>query len=222
MSKILLLLEGFTEHKFIENILAPHFQPLNVYLIPTILNTKRNPDGTVFKGGIVPYERVKREVTLLLGDSSVQLVSTMFDLYALSDDFPGRGERLPSSLLQRATFLEQKFQADINDPHFLPYFQLPEFESLLFVNPDELADYFALSRRERQEFHDIRNAFSTPEEINDQNPPSKRIKAIVPKYQKTIDGISILEKVAVENYCAQCAHFNQWYQKLLSYGNPTS
>ncbi|OLS13929.1 MAG: hypothetical protein RBG13Loki_2432, partial [Promethearchaeota archaeon CR_4] len=161
MSKILLLLEGFTEQKFIEIILAPHFQPLNVFLIPTILRTKRNPDGTVYKGGIIPYKRIKREVTLLLGDSSAQLVSTMFDFYALSDDFPGQ-ETLPfPSLLQRATFLEQKFQEDINDPRFFPYFQVPEFESLLFVNPDELANHFALSRRERAELHDIRSSFST-------------------------------------------------------------
>ena len=48
---------------------------------------KRGPN---FKGGITSFGQVERDLRRLLGDTSAALVTTMFDLYGLPDDFPVR------------------------------------------------------------------------------------------------------------------------------------
>ena len=90
MRKVLVLVEGQTEEKFVKEVLNPHLNNYGKYLIPTLVNTKIVKSGPNFKGGIISYTQVRRDLMRLLGDTSALRVTTMFDLYGLPGEFPGR------------------------------------------------------------------------------------------------------------------------------------
>jgi hypothetical protein len=55
MGKVLILVEGQTEEKFVKEVLNPHLNNYGKYLIPTLLRTKIVKSGPNFKGGITSY-----------------------------------------------------------------------------------------------------------------------------------------------------------------------
>ena len=57
--------------------------------------------------------------------------TTMIDLYAIPNDFPGleAAEKLRHSPTKRVEALEQAFAQDISDWRFIPYIQLHEYEA---------------------------------------------------------------------------------------------
>lgn len=84
--KILALVEGQTEEALLTRTLGPHLLTRGVLLVPTILTTKRPVAGPSYKGGTVPWRRIKAEARNLLGDTSANLVTTMLDYYGPSGD----------------------------------------------------------------------------------------------------------------------------------------
>ena len=62
MKRVLVLVEGQTEEGFINEVLRPHLAPRRIWLIPTILTTKRTKSGPYFKGGVTSYQRAKNDV----------------------------------------------------------------------------------------------------------------------------------------------------------------
>ncbi|WP_158228902.1 DUF4276 family protein [Chitinimonas sp. BJB300] len=63
----------------------------------------------------------------------------------------------------------------------------------------------------------IRNAFSTPEHINNsfETKPSKRLEnTLQPKYKKTRHGPLIAKSIGINRIEAECAHFKAWVDKL--------
>ena len=80
MKKVLILVEGQSEETFVKRVLSPHLATLDVLAVPIITSTKRVKSGLNFKGGIQSYQRVRKEIKRLLGDSSAALVTTMVDL----------------------------------------------------------------------------------------------------------------------------------------------
>lgn len=135
MKRVLILVEGQTEETFVRDVLAPHFITRNVALTPKILVTRRVKSGGHFKGGVVNYAQVKRELHLLLADTGAERITTMLDYYGLPEDFPGLAGRPSGTCYQRVEHVERAFQADIAHPRFLPYLALHEFEALLFTEP---------------------------------------------------------------------------------------
>jgi len=214
MRTILVLVEGQTEEKFVKEVLTPHFHNYNKHLIPTIVNTKIVKSGRNFKGGIVSYGQVRRDLMRLLGDTSALCVTTMFDLYGLPDEFPGRNDA-PSLPYDKVQHIENAFRKDIAHPRFLGNLTLHEFEGLLFTKPAEIAR--ALYDPDKElELTKIRASFKTPEEIND-NPktaPSKRLEGIFPIYNKPFYGMVISKRIGLNAICAECPHFHQWVSCL--------
>lgn len=174
MKKALVLVEGQTEEAFVKRVLQEHLLKYNVSLIPTIVSTKRVKSGPDFKGGIVAYKRVRGDILRLLKDSSAELVTTMFDLYGLPNDFPGRSEARGTPQ-EKVRFIEDAFKKDIDNRRFLGYLSLHEFEGLLFSSPSIIAKTLNFQNREN-EIKRIRDSFSSPEEIND-NPKNSTFEA---------------------------------------------
>ena len=107
----------------------------------------------------------------------------------------------------------------LQNKNFIPYFQLHEFEALLFSNPKIMEEYFSLDQNvPENSFLNIRNEFETPEHINNSRftAPSKRIKGIIQSYdkKKTLDGASIAEKIGLPTIRSHCPHFNDWILQL--------
>ncbi|MFH1652823.1 MAG: DUF4276 family protein [Pseudomonadota bacterium] len=214
-TKILMLVEGQTEEKFIKDVLLPYFEDVGTSLIPKIITTKKVKSGYEFKGGVTSYSKMRNEILELLNDSSAKLVTTMIDYYGLPKDFPGNDQDNLKDCYKRVAFLEKKFKEDINNSRFLPYLQLHEFEGLLFSSPRGMAEVLGNQKLE-EKFGEIKYKFKNPEEIND-NPttcPSRRIKNIFQSYEKVLHGSLIIKKIGLDAIINECPHFKEWFDSL--------
>lgn len=216
--KVLVLAEGPTEEKFIKRVLSPYLISKDIYLIPTIITTKKELRGPDHKGGVKSYSQVKKDLRPLFYDTSADIVTTMIDYYALPSDFPSYDQRPDGTCYARVEFMEDQFSTDINHTKFLPYLQLHEFETLVFASEDKLPIAFVNEDRKIREITAINNSVASPEEINE-NPnsaPSKRLKRIFPEYQKTFHSQLILSQANIDDLRAKCTHFNSWLTELES------
>ena len=217
MIRVSVVVEGPTEERFVGDVLAPALWTRQVYLDARIVGKPGH------KGGNTSYPRVKKDIVTQLKQDKVAFCSTMIDYYGLGRGFPGTP--LPQNLsnLDKVRHIERAVKADIvaelaeirADIRFLPYLQLHEYEGLLFSDPT----VFAASIGQQQlatRFVQIRQAFATPEDIND-NPntaPSKRIVGAYPAYRKLLDGLRAAQAVGIERMRTECTHFREWIECL--------
>lgn len=203
MKKVLILVEGFTEKRFVEDILKPYFYNKGIFVIARNLK------------GISKYEIINKEVNNLLKDPSADLVTTMIDYYRLPSDFPQK-QQLNSQLqsYKKVETLETAFGSDIQHSKFLPYLQLHEFEALLFSEVSHFSKVLSTKSHVSQ-FEKIVQTLE-PEEINDQpnTSPANRIKNIFPQYQKESHGAILAKAIGLEKMREKCPHFNQWIESL--------
>jgi len=218
MIRLHFVVEGQTEETFVNQVLTPALSGLNIFSDVRCVQTgyKR---GKKHKGGITDYIKLKNDLQRWLKqDAHTEArFTTMFDFYALPHDFPGYAESLKKpDLNARIEHLENCFQADIGDHRFIPYIQLHEFEALLFTEPTKFVVAYPNREREIQQLVAVRSRFTSPEEINEgQNTcPSKRIKTILPDYNKVSAGPRIAMKIGINKIRAENQHFNDWFTKL--------
>ncbi len=57
MKKVLILVEGQTEETFVKQVLSPYLNRFDIFIIPTIIVTKRVKIGADFKGGVPEYPK---------------------------------------------------------------------------------------------------------------------------------------------------------------------
>jgi hypothetical protein len=145
-------------------------------------------------------------------------LSTMVDLYALPADFPGTDAcKDDPDPCRRVEGMEQALAADIDDPRFLPYIQLHEFEALLLADPGKFAAYYEGFTREIDQLQQL-VARTSPERIDDreQTAPSKRIAALIPEYahEKPTAGPAIAVAIGLPTIRKKCPHFDAWLGRL--------
>jgi uncharacterized protein DUF4276 len=213
MNRLYLLVEGQTEEAFVKELLAPHYSRIELFITPIIVSTSR-----AFKGGVISYAKIRPQLLRLCRQDRDAHVSTMFDLYALPDDFPGkRCTDYPAqgSGLQKAIFLEEKLKKSVDESNFIPNLMVHEYEALLFVQPDKFGEWTD-DDEVVAKLHNAARPHNTPEDINDSphTAPSKRILAAMPGYQKTFHGPLIACDIGLDAMRAACPHFHAWLQKL--------
>ena len=216
MKKILVLVEGQTEERFVKDLLSISFESRNISLIPKIVDTKIVKGGPNFKGGLRSYGAAKKDLLKLLHDTNTIAVTTMFDFYGLPADFPGVKDNTDNSLCyEKVEAIENAFALDIENPKFIPYIQLHEFEGLLFTVPEIVSN--TLNGNKKDDVQAILDDFNNPEEINDgyETAPSKRLLKIFPNYNKVVFGSMIANRIGLEQIKNSCPHFNDWVEKLL-------
>lgn len=212
MTRIYLLVEGQTEEAFVNELLVPHYARMERFLTPIIVSTSPG-----YRGGVVSYAKIKPQIEKLCKQDAAAHVSTMFDLYALPSDFPGKASAAYRGLANgrdKAAFLEAQLALDIAQRNFLPNVLVHEFEALLFTDItvfEQWTDDDDVLRPLRQ----IR-ATTSPEDINDspETAPSKRILAAMSGYQKTFHGPLIACDIGIDPMRAACPHFDQWLRAL--------
>jgi hypothetical protein len=206
-----ILVEGQTEETVVKNVIAPHLSSEQTYVTVSIFTTKRPAGGPAYKGGLARWSRVRRELQLLLRDSSITALTTLFDYYAFPDDAPGMIDRPNGSPYDRVQHVEQAICHEINDGRFLPNLVLHELEAWVLADcvglgkvMGNIAGASALSR--------IVGAGSGPELINEgsNTAPSKRILNVYPNYRKTIDGPTVIEGAGLASIRQLCPHADQW------------
>ncbi len=217
MKRVLILVEGQTEERFVKDVLAPSFWERRVYLSPTLLVTKRIKNGPSYKGGVTSFAHFESDVRRLLHGAGDALVSTMIDYYGLPSDFPGMTSRpVGRPALERARHVELAIHAYFdNAANLLPFLAVHEFEAWLFSESSALADAMNAPRK-RSEIETIRATVSTPEEINERPgfAPSHRILQIFPDYRKTLHGAIVSSRIGLERMCAECPHLSWWISQL--------
>ncbi len=216
VKRVLILAEGDTEEQFVKKILAPYLQSKDVFVIPKTATTRRMKGGPDFKGGVVSYGKVRGDIVRLLKDTNA-FVTTMLDFFRLPSDFPGRMTTPTGTGYQRVAYLEEALREDIANRNFQPYLSLHEFEALLFAEHTKIAQAFS-GKDVSAKLQAIRNEFGSPEEINDEEPPSKRILELRPRYRKPAHGISIAAEIGLDRIRAECPHFDQWVKQLEELG----
>ena len=218
MSKrVLLLVEGQTEERFVKDVLAPQFQAREMYLFPTLLVTKRVKDGPSFKGGVTSFAKFENDARRLLHGAGGALVTTMLDYYRLPPDFPGMANRPAGGTpLQRVAHVEMAIRAYFGSPaNFLPFLALHEYEAWLFASETVLPRVMTEPAK-ATEFAVICRSVATPEAINDrpEHAPSKRIEALFPAYRKTLHGPNTVARIGLPQIRACCLHFDEWMTNL--------
>lgn len=222
--KINILCEGPTEQRFVSKVLSPYLQPYKIVVKPQLLITNKKLNA---KGGMIDYSQAKRDLMNMIAsckDNSYEknFFSTMFDLYALPNDFPGSNLSF-TNCYDRVTAIESAFVQDINDNRFVPYIELHEFEALVLCNIPQLKEDYPNASKELDA---LDKAWRTecnndPELVNTHynTAPSKRIiKALsgIYNYDKVKSGTDATQSFGIDNLRHECKHFNRWIETLLT------
>lgn len=209
MSRLYVLVEGQTEEAFVRELLVPHYARLGRFLTTIIVSTSLG-----YKGGVVSYAKVKPQILRLCKQDPDAFVTTMFDLYALPTDFPGKAApTYPANATghKKAAFLEAQLTQDISQSNFLANLMVHEYEALLYTQPSMFAQWTDDTNVVTALSAAVANAGS-PEDVNDspQTAPSKRILAAMPGYQKTFHGPLIACDIGLASMRQACPHFHGW------------
>lgn len=219
MKRVLVLVEGQTEERFVKDVLGPFFEARQLFFQPTLLVTKRVKDGASFKGGVTSFAKFQNDARRLLQGSGGALVTTIIDYYGLPADFPGMDDRpAKAAPAERAAHVEAAINKKLGAPgNFLPFLALHEFEAWLFSAPDALSRAMAQPGLEPS-LAAIRSKHA-PEEINEtpERAPSRRLLDLYPGYRKTLHGPAAAKRIGIERIRNECPHFNAWISALEEY-----
>ena len=203
MTRLAIVVEGQTEREFVQRPLADHLLSKGVYL------------SAISLGGNVTLHRLASEMAKLLRD--FDCVSSLVDFYG----FRGRGNVNPDDLENRIReTVSSRIPPFWSGTRIIPYVQRYEFEGLLFSEVDAFSRAVLASDGTIRQLRQIRSRFQTPEDINDgsETAPSKRIKQVIPRYDKLANGWLIAESIGLDTIRTECPRFNDWLSLLESLG----
>ena len=214
------VVEGQTEEAFVKLALRPHLAQLSVFSAARCVTTS-NKGGVKHRGGVNNYGQVKSDIVRWMREdrNSDARFTTMLDLYALPQSFPGyKSASQLQDPRQRVEALESALKEDIGDWRFIPYIQLHEFEALLLSDPQKLDEQFHDCEDGIRRLADMASRFSSPELINNgrETAPSKRIIAEIPEYrgQKASAGPIVANYIGLDALRSKCEHFGEWLNEL--------
>ncbi len=207
MITLAIVVEGDTEEEFVNSVLVPHLREKGLDLHPINL------------GGSVRVE----SVALHMANASAQhdCVTSFVDFYGFAKK-GSMGVRQMERRIDDAVGVKIQDSTGGNRPkqRVFAYVQMHEFEGLLFSDVSAFHEVLALPEGAMEKLHSIRSG-KKPEDINDgaQTAPSKQIEAIIPKYQKRVNGPRIALAIGLEKIRQECPRFNRWVTQLEGLGN---
>jgi Domain of unknown function (DUF4276) len=218
MIRLHVVAEGQTEETFVRRLLTPHLGHFDISTDVHCVTTSRH-GGRPFRGGLYSYARAKRDIELWMRQDRNQdaRFTTLFDLYRLPKKFPAHDEaRRLQDPYEKVVMLERALAADFRDRRFLPHLQLHEFEALVLVDPRELGADFIENERSIEKLESLCRQYESPELIDDDLPPSKRIIMELPGYEgrKVAVGPLVAERIGLPALRKSCPHFGQWLTSL--------
>lgn len=206
--------EGWTEEAFINDVLGPYFANMQIWVYPIVCETKRT-SSKKYKGGVSDYRKIKKELYLICKHHHNEIVTTMFDYYAMPDNTP-MIDCDDADLYSRIDKIEAAINQDIGLQNCHFNFSLHEFEGLLFSNPDSfglIADAAVVEK-----IQEVKDSAPSPEHINNspKTAPSKRLAALMPGYAKVKNGSILAQDMGIDVIMENCRHFAEWIKKIIS------
>lgn len=219
-----ILCEGQTEERFVKEILAPYLQQFNIYPKPILLLTSKKKNA---RGGMLSYAQARRDMEICIRQHQDKgcerhMFTTMFDFYALPEDFPGFAETAgEQDVRHRISLLEQVFAKQFPTDRLIPYLQLHEFEALLFTDISKLSVDYPDAQEQIVQLKAETDSYDDPEMINNHpdTAPSKRIIHALDdryNYNKVKSGTAVASAIGLDAILAKCLHFRQWIDSIKS------
>lgn len=215
MKNIYIYCEGQTEESFINEVLSPYLSQVDIWVYPIICTTKRT-NLEKFRGGVSEYSKIKKELTMLCKSHKNEIITNMFDYYAMPSDTPLIGCS-DIDIYSRIEKIENDINIDIGEPNCHFNFLMHEFEGLLFSKPNS----FKLVADDKvvNEIVRIKSEAISPEHINNspETAPSKRLEALMPGYAKVKNGTIISKDIGMDVIMSNCKHFAHWIEEIKSF-----
>ncbi len=217
MIRLNITAEGFSEERFVTDMLRPHLWNnfgISAEVRKVLTNRKLKK-----RGGIVGYQKFKNDISQWFKECPDVYHTTLIDLYGLSTDFPGHTTTKHLQPYSRVSQMEQQMATDLAFGKFIPYIQLHEFEALMYADTAIMEDWLSLyNKLPKNCFTQIKSSVygNNPELINEspETAPSKRILNLCESYDKVDDGILILKEIGLARLRSECQHFNEWLTAL--------
>jgi Domain of unknown function (DUF4276) len=196
MIRLAVSVEGATERTFVNTLLRQHLSSFGIAATAIEL------------GGNVSLDRIRNHLKPLI--HNFEFVSTCYDFYG----FKKRGDRTIGELESEIAGLVD----EENRHRLIPYVQQFEFEALMFSSVDAFREWMEASETQCRELQQILTDCGSPEQIDDgpQTSPSHRLRALFPKYDKTLHGPEILEWTGLKVVRSFCPRFNDWITRIES------
>ena len=214
MKRLIIICEGETEKEFCKTLLYDRFLSREIQL--------SNPLVKKTAGGICSWSALQKQIQGHLGEGA--FVTTFIDYYGIREGmkFPGwkEAERMDDKN-ERVEFLEKKMSSSVGNPCFIPYYQLHEFESLLFNDVSFFEQLFPKNEiSDKRLLERTLSEFDNPELINNgkQTSPSHRMSRIIQGYDKVLYGNLLALEIGLGRIRSKCPRFNAWLTKLESIG----
>ena len=215
---------GQTEEQFVNEMLAPHLQDRGYSSVSARHVGNARQRGQ--RGGVKPWPEVRKAIVNHLRKDPGSIATTMVDYYGLPrigpKAWPGREDASRVVLQTKPEVVEKALLGDVvrtmganfDSSRFIPFVTMHEFEALLFSD----CERFALgigNPKMTDPLQAIRDAFSTPEEIDDSpdTAPSKRVLALIPGYQKPLMGTLAALEIGLAAMRAESPHFDMWLKR---------
>ena len=218
MKRLYIVVEGQTEQEFVNTLLRPWFNSYGILNVtPVLIKTSKHG-----RGGHVNAEHLKNTVNGLLRETNDRnlLVTTFVDFFRIPDNMPGYDSAMQfANSADQVAALEQELANVIHDWRFVPYIQRHEFEALVFSSNAGFEKY--CSEEQSNKTAAIVDAFQNPEDINSspETAPSKRLKELIPTYDKVILGNLLALEIGIESIMARCPRFSAWLKLLVKHIN---
>lgn len=215
LGRLHVLVEGQTEETVVRNVFEEHLTAAGWAVSMSLITTRRPASGPAFHGGLSKWSKLRREIGLLCGDTSIAVLTTLIDYYGLPSDCPGMTDRPSGTPYERVSHVEGALSDAIGDPRFRPHLVMHEFEAWVFAAGDQLADLRADDRLRQRLQHDVATA-GGPELINESpaTAPSKRLQSYCPDYSKVVDGPLAVADLGIAELRARCRHLDSWLLSL--------
>ncbi|MCA9242645.1 MAG: DUF4276 family protein [Phycisphaerales bacterium] len=221
MKRLNLTVEGQTEQAFATSVLGPHLERFGVFVgKPRLTGLHARRKGRIPTGGLLnTFRHSLGDIRRWMREDRSDDVrfSVMVDLYSLPRDFPGYDEAMSlSDPHDQAARLGESLSKELQDPRFIPYVQVHEFEALVLADVSCLAGWFEDADKRIQDLASECSAFATPEHINHgrDSHPKARIKRYFSDYDENVDGPALVGQVGVSAIRQRCPHFSEWLTKL--------
>ena len=221
---VIAVVEGRTEQRFVEEVLAPYLANRGVYMTATQVRKKGQ------NGGDVRFARVRTMVHHFLKQRSDTIVVSFVDYYGISewpalDEVRRMANASPCSLAEKlnsaaiAEVQSELVDVDVSK-RYIPFMAVHEFESLLFSDANVLSSELGIPL---QTISATLAECGSPELINNhpETAPSKRLeKWTGGRYRKTTQGIVIAQKIGVDAMRKACPNFDDWLLKVEAFRQP--